>query len=66
MACRQGGLVADVVIAAAGYVRLAGHYERAPDLCHPSDPQSMGTVENVCGHAREDLAVRSLTEAAVT
>jgi transposase len=66
MACLKGGVVANVVIPAAEYVRLASHYGFAPDFCHASDPESKGIVENLCGYAQRDLAVPLLTEAAIT
>jgi transposase len=66
MACLKGGVVANVVIPTAEYVRLAGHYGFAPDFCHANDPQSKGIVENLCGYAQRDLAVPLLTEAAIT
>jgi transposase len=66
MACLKGGVVANIVIPTAEYVRLAGHYGFAPDFCHANDPQSKGIVENLCGYAQRDLAVPLLTEAAVT
>jgi transposase len=66
MACLKGGVVANVVIPIAEYVRLAGHYGFAPDFCHASDPESKGIVENLCGYAQRDLAVPLLTEAAIT
>jgi transposase len=45
MACLKGGVVANVVIPTAEYVRLAGHYGFAPDFCHANDPQSKGIAE---------------------
>ena len=65
MACLKGGVVANVVIPTAEYVRLAGHYGFAPDFCHASDPESKGVVENLCGYAQRDLAVPLLTQAAI-
>lgn len=65
MACLKGGVVANVVIPTAEYIRLAGHYGFAPDFCHADDPQSKGVVENLCGYAQRDLAVPLLTEAAI-
>jgi transposase len=65
MACLKGGVVANVVIPTAEYVRLAGHYGFAPDFCHADDPESKGVVENLCGYAQRDLAVPLLTEAAI-
>jgi len=65
MACLKGGVVANVVIPTAEYVRLAGHYGFTPDFCHASDPESKGIVENLCGYAQRDLAVPLLTQAAI-
>ena len=65
MACLKGGVVANVVVPTADYVRLAGHYGFAPDFCHATIPQSKGIVENLCGYAQRDLAVPLLTEAAI-
>jgi transposase len=65
MACLKGGVVANVVIPTAEYIRLASHYGFTPDFCHANDPQSKGIVENLCGYAQRDLAVPLLTEAAV-
>jgi transposase len=66
MACLKGGVVANVVIPTAEYVRLASHYGFTPDFCHANDPQSKGVVENLCGYAQRDLAVPLLTDAALT
>jgi transposase len=66
MACLKGGVVANVVIPTAEYVRLAAHYGFTPDFCHANDPQSKGIVENLCGYAQRDLAVPLLTEAAIS
>ncbi len=66
MACLKGGIVANVVIPTAEYVRLASHYGFAPDFCHANDPQSKGIVENLCGYSQRDLAVPLLTDAAIT
>ena len=66
MACLKGGVVANVVIPTAEYVRLASHYGFAPDFCHASDPESKGIVENLCGYAQRDLAVPLLTDSAIT
>jgi transposase len=65
MACLKGGVVANVVIPTAEYIRLASHYGFAPDFCHADDPQSKGIVENLCGYSQRDLAVPLLTEAAI-
>jgi hypothetical protein len=66
MGCLKGGVVANVVIPTAEYVRLASHYGFAPDFCHANDPQSKGIVENLCGYSQRDLAVPLLTDAAIT
>ena len=65
MGCLKGGVVANVVVPTAEYVRLASHYGFAPDFCHADDPQSKGIVENLCGYSQRDLAVPLLTEAAI-
>jgi transposase len=65
MACLKGGVVANVVVPAPDYVRLASHYGFAPDFCHGADPESKGIVESLCGYAQRDLAVPLLTQAAV-
>ncbi|WP_433722101.1 IS21 family transposase [Nocardia sp. CA-129566] len=66
MGCLKGGVVANVVVPTAEYVRFATHYGFSPDWCHANDPQSKGIVENLCGYAQRDLAVPLLTEAAMT
>jgi transposase len=66
MACLKGGVVANVVIPTAEYVRLATHYGFAPDFCHANDPQSKGIVEHLCGYSQRDLAVPLLTDAAIS
>ena len=38
MGCLKGGVVANVVIPTAEYVRLASHYGFGPDFCHANDP----------------------------
>jgi transposase len=42
MACLKGGVVANVVIPMAEYVRLASHYGFVPDFCHAEDPLLTG------------------------
>jgi transposase len=39
MGCLKGGVVANVVIPTAEYVRVATHYGFRPDWCHAADPQ---------------------------
>lgn len=63
MGCLKGGVVANVVVPTAQYVRFATHY---PDWCEAADPQSKGIVEHLCGYAQSDLVVPLLTEAAVS
>lgn len=65
MGCLKAGVVANVVVPTADYVRFASHYGFRPDWCHAADPESKGIVENLCGYAQRDLAVPLLTEAAV-
>jgi transposase len=66
MGCLKGGVVANVVVPTADYVRFATHYGFRPDWCHAGDPASKGIVEHLCGYAQSDLVVPLLTEAAVT
>ena len=57
MGCLKGGVVADVVVPTAEYVRFAGHYGFRPDFCQAHDPESKGIVENLVGYAKSDLMV---------
>jgi transposase/phage tail protein X len=57
MACLKGGVVANVVVPAPDYVRLAAHYGFRPDFCEAADPESKGIVENLVGYAKADLMV---------
>ena len=45
MGCLKAGVVADVVVPTADYVRLATHYRFRPDFCLAADPESKGIVE---------------------
>lgn len=55
MGCLKGGVVANVVVPAPGYVAFASHYGFRPDFCEAADPQSKGLVENLVGYAKSDL-----------
>ena len=55
MGCLKGGVVANVVVPAPGYVTFAKHYGFRPDFCEAADPQSKGIVENLVGYAKSDL-----------
>jgi transposase len=57
MGCLKGGVVANVVVPTAEYVRFAGHYGFKPDFCEAADPESKGIVENLVGYAKADLMV---------
>ena len=57
MGCLKGGVVANVVVPTAEYVRFAGHYGFRPDFCEAADPESKGIVENLVGYAKADLMV---------
>jgi transposase len=57
MGCLKGGVVANVVVPTAEYVRFAGHYGFRPDFCEAADPESKGIVENLVGYAKADLVV---------
>ena len=52
MGCLKGGVVANVVVPTAEYVRFAGHYGFRPDFCEAADPESKGIVENLVGYAK--------------
>jgi transposase len=57
MGCLKGGVVANVVVPAPGYVAFATHYGFRPDFCEAADPESKGVVENLVGYAKRDLVV---------
>jgi len=57
MGCLKGGVVANVVVPAPGYLRFATHYGFRPDFCEAADPESKGLVENLVGYAKRDLLV---------
>ena len=57
MGCLKGGVVANVVVPTAEYVRFAAHYGFRPDFCEAADPESKGIVENLVGYAKSDLMV---------
>ena len=57
MGCLKGGVVANVVVPTAEYVRFAAHYGFRPDFCEAADPESKGIVENLVGYAKADLMV---------
>ena len=57
MGCLRGGVVANVVVPTAEFVRFATHYGFRPDFCEAADPESKGVVEALCRYAQEDLIV---------
>lgn len=57
MGCLKGGVVANVVVPAPGYVAFAAHYGFRPDFCEAADPESKGVVEHLVGYAKTDLLV---------
>jgi transposase len=57
MGCLKAGVVADVVVPTADYVRFATHYRFRPDFCRAADPESKGIVENLVGYAKRDLMI---------
>ncbi len=57
MGCLKGGVVANVVVPTADYVRFATHYGFRPDFCEAADPESKGVVEALCRYAQSDLVV---------
>jgi transposase len=66
MGCLKSGVVANVVVPTAEYVRFAGHYGFKPDFCEAADPESKGIVENLVGYAKSDLVVPQAPFADVT
>jgi len=57
MGCLKGGVVANVVVPTAAYVRFATHYRFRPDFCEAKDPESKGAVEALVRYAKSDLVV---------
>jgi hypothetical protein len=57
MGCLKGGVVANVVVPTAAYVRFATHYGFRP-FCEAHDPESKGAVEALVG-AGKTVAVRA-------
>jgi transposase len=57
MGCLKAGVVANVVVPTADYVRFATHYGFWPDFCEGGDPESKGVVEHLVGYAKRDLMV---------
>jgi transposase len=60
MGCLKAGVVANVVVPTADYVRFATHYGFRPDFCEAADPESKRMVENLVGYAKADLMVPQL------
>jgi len=61
MGCLKGGVVANVVIPTADYVRFATHYGFRPDFCHAHDPESKGIVEHLVGYAKREIPIPDTT-----
>src|SRR5207237_10739550 len=57
MGCLKAGVVANVVVPTADYVRFATAYGFRPDFCEAADPESKGMVENLLGYVQRDLVV---------
>ena len=55
MGCLKAGVVANVMMPTADYVRFATHYGFGPDFCQAADPESKGIVEALVGYAKRDL-----------
>jgi Homeodomain-like domain len=53
----RAGVVANVVVPTADYVRFATHYGFRPDFCEGGDSESKGIVEALVGYAKRDLVV---------
>jgi len=57
MGCLKAGVVANLVVPTAAYLRFASQYGFRPDFCEANDPESKGLVENLVGYAKADLMV---------
>jgi transposase len=57
MGCLKAGVVANLVVPTADYVRFATFYGFRPDFCEAHDPESKGMVEHLVGYAKRDLMV---------
>jgi transposase len=57
MGALKGGIVANVVVPAPGYLAFALHYGFRPDFCEAADPESKGVVEHLVGYAKADLVI---------
>lgn len=57
MGCLKAGVVANVVVPTADYVRFASHYGFRPDFCEANGPESKGMVEHLVGYAKRDLMI---------
>ncbi len=57
MGSLKGGVVANVVVPAPGYLAFALHYGFRPDFCEAADPESKGVVEHLVGYAKADLMI---------
>jgi transposase len=57
MGSLKGGVVANVVVPTAEYVRFATHFGFRPDFCEAADPESKGIVEALCRYATYDLVI---------
>jgi len=57
MGCLKGGVVANVVVPTAEYVRFASHYGFRPGFCEAAGPESKGIVGHLAGYAKADLLV---------
>ena len=60
MGCLKGGVVANVVVPTADYVRFASHYGFTPDFCHVADPPLNRLIEHCMG-TRHAVCLRLLT-----
>jgi transposase len=57
MGCLKGGVVANVVVPTAEYVRFAAHYGFRPDSARLRTRSRKGIVDNLVGYAKADLMV---------
>jgi transposase len=57
MGCLKAGVVANLVVPTADYVRFATFYRFRPGFCEAHDPEFKGMMEHLVGYAKRDLMV---------
>jgi transposase len=55
MGCLKGGVVANVVVPAPGYLAFASHYGFRPDFCEAADPESKAYATDCTSFVRSGM-----------